>query len=128
MPRLEIHELPLSDIFEDMARLALEHRPGTRAGDVIKLTVAGRSARAIARGAPKNSKNTLHIDLRTRETLGVKLNQAVDVQIEKSGLIGEVLWALRASNAMPRVAARLAVLSVALGFVGFLLGVVSLAR
>ena len=43
-----------------------------------------------------------------------------------AGWIAQTRWAWNASEPMSRIAARLAVLSIALGVIGFLLGVISL--
>jgi hypothetical protein len=120
-----VKSLSLGDIFEDMARVHLDHRPGTKAGRVIVISSGNKRIRALARGAPANSRNTIHLDQAMRDKLGVPLNKEVDFDIEGGRFWDEFLWAWNATNAMPRVAARLGVISVLLGAVGLILGIAS---
>ena len=126
MVALMVRPLEREDVFEDMVRVHLSHRPKSKAGAVIKVSANGRTTRAIARGAPKNSRDEIFLDLATRQKLGLNLNQAAELKISAASTFDELIWAWNATNAMPRIASRLAVLSVVLGFVGLLLGSVSL--
>jgi hypothetical protein len=128
VPRLTVKQQSLSDIFEDMARLHLDHRPGAPAGRVIAIEANGRTVRAIARGAPNNRRDTIHLDSAMRQRLGVKPNQVVDFTIRIGNWRDDIAWAWHATNAMPRIAIRLATLSVALGVVGLMLGAISLFK
>ena len=128
MPRLTVKQQSLSDIFEDMARLHLDHRPGALAGRVIVIEANGRKVRAIARGSPNYRRDTIHLDSAMRQRLQVKLSDEVDFTIRVGGWRDEVAWAWHATNAMPRIAIRLAVLSVALGTAGLVLGGISLFK
>jgi hypothetical protein len=128
MPRLTVRSMSLGDIFQDMVRVHLDHRPDARAGRVIVIRANGRVVRALARGAPANSKSTIHLDQATREKLDVSIKQEVEFTIEVGDPMDELLWAWNATNAMPRVAARLGVVSVALGLIGLILGIISLAK
>jgi hypothetical protein len=59
-----------------------------------------------------------------RNMLGVDPGDQVELQ--KVGLVGEFWWAWNASDPAYRVAARMALLSVVLGMVGLLLGILSI--
>lgn len=125
---LDVIPADLEDVFFDMARVHKDHRPSTRAGDVIRISVGRRYAYAVARGSKSNKRGSIALDLETRDRLGISPNNRYDFGIEKAGLWGQVRWAWSASDAMPRIAARLAVLSVALGGVGLILGLISLYK
>ena len=90
------------------------------------LRTAGR--RVPSRAGPANSRNTIHLDQATRERLGLKLNESVDFLIQAGTTSDEVLWAWNATNAMPRIAARLSVASVGFGVIGLAVGVMSLFK
>ena len=122
MPRLLVKSLSLSDVFEDMARVALEHRPGSKAGKVIVIDSGGKRIRVLARGAPNNDRTAIYFDQASREQLGVSLRREVDFAIRAGRFWDEFLWAWNATNAMPRVAARLGIISVILGCLGLMLG------
>lgn len=126
MVTLVVRPLEREDVFEDMVRVHLSHRPNSKAGSVIKVRANGQTTRAIARGAPGNSREEIFLDLATRQKLGLSLNQAADIKILAASTFDELIWAWNATNAMPRIASRLAVLSIVLGVVGLLLGLISL--
>ena len=125
MPNLTVKQLPLQDVFQDMARLALEHRPHSKAGKVIVLQAGTRTARALARGAPGRDVSSIFLDDATRDRLGVSSGDQVDFLIRKARFWDEVIWGWQATNAVTRVGTRLAMLSVALGILGLFLGVIS---
>jgi hypothetical protein len=122
VPRLIVKQLHFEDVFQDMARLALEHRPHAKAGKVIVLKVGGRTARALARGAPGRDATSIYLDDATRDRLEVSAGQQVDLEIERGRFWDEFLWGWHATNAVTRVAARLGIVSVGLGLLGLVLG------
>jgi hypothetical protein len=116
----------VDDIFGDMVRVHQKHRPFSRAGQVIAIRHGKHRMLAVARGALKNSADTISLDQRSREKLDVKPREEAEFIFESATSIDQFRWAWRATNAMPRVAARLGILSVILGGVGLLLGALSL--
>jgi hypothetical protein len=126
MPLLTVRQLRLDDVFQDMARVALEHRPHTKAGKVIVIRAGGKTARALARGSPSGDSTSIYLDDATRDRLGVSSGDEVHFDIGPAGLWDEFLWGWQATNAVTRVGARLGVTSVALGFVGVILGAAAL--
>ena len=87
----------------------------------------GRRVRALARGAPANNRTNIYLDLSSRNRLRVRLGEQIEFTIEKGDFMDELLWAWSATDAMPRIAARLGVLSLGLGLIGLFLGIASLA-
>lgn len=125
--KLTVIEAALEDVFSDIARLHLDHRPGAEAGKIIMLTVGGKTAYAVARGLRSGtSKGQIALDSAMRERLDVKANQVYEFEIKPAGFWGSVCWAWHSTDAMPRVAARLGAISVGLGVLGVLLGLFSL--
>jgi hypothetical protein len=125
---LKVVEAGLSDVFSDIARFHLDHRPFARAGKIVVLKAGTKTARVVARGANGNSKDTISLDSATRERLVVKANQKATFDIQKASFADEVIWAWTATDAMPRIAARLSAVSVCLGLIGLILGIISLCR
>ena len=117
----------LDDVFEDIVRVDLAHRPFASAGRIIIVEHQKRQARAVARGPAGAGKTGIILDSATRQKLGVQLNQQAIFTFQQASFWDEIAWAWNASNAMPRVAARLGLISVGLGLIGFLLGIISLA-
>lgn len=125
---LEVANAALSDVFSDMARVHLDHRPFAKAGKVIVLRVGNRKAYAVARGTARGGRGIISLDSATREKLDVKAGQIVELTIQKAGFCDEFAWAWGATDAMPRVAARLGAISVVLGAIGLVLGIISLCK
>jgi hypothetical protein len=114
----------------DMARFHNKHRTFggvlLRAGRVVVLKVENRKTRVVARGPACVKDGEISLDSATRERLGVETGTTALFQIQKANLIDEFLWAWNATDAMPRVGARLGAISVILGFLGVALGALSL--
>ena len=125
---LKIVEAGRGDVFSDIARFHLDYRPFARAGRIVVLKAGTNKARVVARGAVGNSKDTISLDSATRERLVLKANQRITFVIQKASFIDEVIWAWTATDAMPRIAARLSAASVGLGLIGLILGIISLCR
>ena len=123
---LTVKASPIEDVHRDIARVHINHRPGTSAGDVVKITVNKKAVYRVARGTKRAIKNEIWVDHATRKELAISENADYRFEIVKAGFWGQVIWAFFATDAMPRIAARLAVLSVALGFLSLLLGLLSL--
>ena len=118
MPVLKVHQVELDEVFEDMARVAYEHRRHSKAGKIIVLKVSDRVARVMARGAPGRDQSSIYLDDATRERLGVSSGQKADFTIKRARFWDEFVWAWQATNPVTRVAGRLGIIALALGAVG----------
>jgi len=114
------------DVMGDVARVDISHRPFARAGQVIVIRHGRKKAHAVARGASSAGKNSIALESAIRAKLGVRINQQATLNFEEAGYLTQLRWAWNASDAMARIAARLAVVSVGLGVLGLLLGIISL--
>ena len=131
MPKLKVAEARKDDVFEDVARINHAFRTaaaGARveAGAICRITVGRVSALAIVRGLPAAEGPLIRLDDSLRERLSIRVGEEVDLKLSRVGFWGSLIWAWHASDPAYRIGSRLAVLSVVLGFVGFLLGMVSL--
>lgn len=123
--KLAVKQLSLRDVFSDRVRVHHSHRPDIAAGDVCIVKVGGRKIRAVARGHSPTGE--LLVDLKTRRALDISdWQQKVDVEITSAKWWDYCLWGLQASEAVVRISCWLAVVSIVLGAVGLLLGVLSL--
>jgi len=125
---LKVLNAPFRDVMGDIVRLDLSHRPFARAGSVIGIRCGKKRVLAVARGPAGVGKDGISIDAATRAKLGVQLNRKASLTFEEAGLWDELVWAWSATDAMPRIAARLGAISVTLGAVGFFLGIISLFK
>lgn len=127
MPELTIIELKTADVFQDMVRVHRRHRPNVPAGRVCKVTCNGKSVLMVARGARRNQTNTFAVDLRTRNRLGISsYGQQFEVSFRQANWFDEVRWGWHASEPISRIATRLGGISLLLGFLGAVLGGISL--
>lgn len=127
--KLTVTESALDDVFGDVARLHLDHRPNANAGKIISLKVGSKRVYAVARGLRSGTnKKNIALESALRERLDVEPSQEYDFTVEATGFWGSVCWAWNSTDAMPRVAVRLSVISLGLGLIGFFLGVASICR
>ena len=123
----KVHEI---DVYRDIHRIPEEHRKDTAGatileGEVCKVTAGNRSAFVILRGKQGNTDAAAWMDERTKNRLGLSAGAETDLNLEVAGLWGQGRWAWSSSDPACRVSARLGLLSVGLGFVGLVLGVLS---
>ena len=115
------------DVYRDIVRVPEQYRLDKKGvvvpeGSVCKLTVAGRAAYAIVRGYTESMEPSIRMDERLRNLLNITKGTEIEIQFALAGPWGEFLWAWNASDPAYRVAAKMALLSVALGVVGLLIG------
>lgn len=123
---LTVQQVDWDDVFHDIVRVHLDHRPFAKAGAIVIVEHAGKSMRLAARGAPKNDRERIWLDLRSREKLELKPKAQAAITFRQAWLWDEFMWAWSATDPMPRIAARLGLVSVLLGVLGGLLGALSL--
>jgi len=127
MPVLKVHQVELDEVFEDMARVAYEHRPHSKTGRIIVLKVGNKVARVMARGAPGRDQKSIYIDDATRERLGLSTGREANFTILPARFWDEFVWAWQATNPVTRVAGRLGIIALGLGAVGILAAVLPIA-
>jgi len=129
MARFEVAEINWSDVYKDMARILEAFRINDKGetipeGTVCRVSVGKKSILLAIRGHRDHQNAVIHMDEKTRNRLGVKSGDTVDFTLHQLGWWGQFRWALTASDPAYRIASQLAVLSVVLGLLGFVLGVV----
>ena len=129
--KLQVQMAAREDVYRDLARIPEAHRRGRDGktiieGSVCKISAGSASTYALLRGCQVTDQPVILLDERTRNELGLSCGQSVDFVIKPAGLSGQFRWAWSASDPAYRIGARMAVISVALGFTGLVLGVVSI--
>ncbi|WP_144243918.1 hypothetical protein [Sphingopyxis sp. MWB1] len=129
---LKVIEAPLRDVMSDIARFHKQYRTFDgvllRAGRVVVIKVGNNTARVVARGPAGVMNDEISLDSATRDKLKISAGSSQAFEIRKANLVDEFRWAWDATDAMPRVAARLGATSVILGVVGLILGIISLCK
>lgn len=119
------------DVYRDIARVPEVHRKDRKGkmieeGNVCRLTCEGRSTYVLLRGKGDEAEGAIWLDERTRNRLGITAGSQRGFEFCPAGIWGQTCWAWSASDPSYRVSARLAVLSLALGVAGLLLGLLSI--
>lgn len=129
--KLTVRPAKQEDIYKDIVRIPERFRLDTRGkevieGSVCKIVTPGGSSYGLLRGLGNSSEPVILMDERIRNVLCIGDGDDVEVSIKTVGHWGQFWWAWNASDPAYRVAARLGLLSVVLGFIGVLLGGISL--
>lgn len=126
--KLRVKQAAKEDVYRDVIRIAEPYRVNKKnltitEGSICKVCVEDKFIYAILRGCGQDNSPNAYIDERLRNSLGVQLDQEADFFICKSGLWGEFMWAWKASEPAYKIAARLSLLSVALGLLSILISI-----
>lgn len=129
MVHLFVQGADLDEVFADTVRIPRDHRGNINNGDVVLIYHHGRYVFAIARGYRQPSARVIAMDEFTQRKLGVNVGDQISTAaIGKATWWQKVAWYLFAANPAVHVPAWLAVISIGVGGVGLILGVVSLFR
>ena len=133
--KLTVLQADRDEVYCDIARIQATYRRGADGitlpeGQVCRITAENtqRSALVILRGRHGPDEASIWIDERTRDVLGAKVGQEASFRLEADIWFGAWRWALQSSDVAYRICAQLALLSVALGFLGLLLGIISVFK
>ena len=125
--KLTVRQVSRDDIYKDLVRIPRPCRSslGIAPGTICKVTVAEHS-KLVAVWGRKTNRSEILMDAKTRRGLGLEDCLTYDFRLRAVGWIGQCRWAWHASDPAYRIAGRLGVVSVALGFIGLTLGLFSL--
>lgn len=127
---LKVVQAKEADVYRDIIRIPEIHRKDEKGntipeGKVCKVTVRSKSTFALIRGDYDETKRQVRIDERLRNKLNINLDDTVIMKIKTVCLWGSFRWACDASDPAYRVMAFMAILSIGLGAIGVMLGVIS---
>ncbi|WP_421871910.1 hypothetical protein [Nitratireductor rhodophyticola] len=123
---LEVEEASRDEVFTDMVRIARDHRGSIENGTVVRIEHDGNRVFAIARGLQGRNKDAVIVmDEFVRRKLGVRARSKIDSNnIRKAKRWEKLTWYLEATNPAVHVPAWVAVISLGLGALSVLLGLV----
>lgn len=120
-----IEKLPAEDLYRGRVRIDHTRRDGAKRFDIIKVTNGDKVAYVCAMGHQLVADKLL-IDFDTRELLGLRIGDQVELEVKKSGWLGNLVWYLKASDPVVRVPAWLTIWSFLLAFIGIVLSILAL--
>jgi ribosomal protein S1 len=129
--KLEVANIHWADVYKDMARIPELHRndiygENITEGDICEVSIGENSVFLSVRGQTEHNNPAIHLDERTRNKLGVKIGETVEVKIRSAEPIEKYRWVLSASDPAYRLASQVALISLAVSLVGMLVGIVSI--
>jgi hypothetical protein len=113
-----------------MARIPKKFRK-TESGEhvarnaICKLTVGGKTKLLALRGC-RDKEPKILLDSSTRSELGLEVEQSYEVSIQKVHWFGYWKWAWGAADPAYRLTAQISLISLALGVIGLILGLLPL--
>lgn len=107
------------DVYRDIARINVSHRPGLRTGDIFLVRVGARKRYMVIRGTSETNK--VLMDERSRKALGLVPGQSTELRITEAGKWGYLMWCWGATDPQFRIPAQLGILSFGLGILSLLL-------
>ena len=132
--RLEVRSGLHDDNYLDIARIPREHRKTRHgqpidSGSVCRIYCidTGKEAYVIARGLAGHAPR-IRIDHHVRQRLGVSNHTTYDFDLKPADFCGQVWWALHATDTQYSFAAKVSLISLALGIVGIAIAVIPLFR
>jgi hypothetical protein len=123
--------MPLEDCWKDMARI-----PGSGRYDVngkwiprttiCDVTINNKHKRLMIRGCynPEGDDCRILLDSSTRHDFSVQIGTSYEVELRPVGWLGRWRWAWSAADPAYRVTAQVSLISLGLGVISFILGVV----
>lgn len=130
--KLIVCEALREDIYKDVARVPEVYRQDKRGetvpeGSVRKVQVGAKSTFVILRGDKDSSDATIRLDDKTRTTLGVERGEEAVFDFDTSHLWDNFRWGWKATEIGYQTATRLALLSLLVGAIGLILGLIGLS-
>lgn len=115
---LEVHQSLTDDVYHDRTRIPEMHRGGIREGRIVRISVNGNRALLEVRGLVGERRAVIRLAERDRNKLTLTFKSSYSFVIWEVGWPGQPQWAWYASDSASRIAARLGLLGLILGFLG----------
>lgn len=132
--KLTVHKLDYDEVYQDFAKIPSGYRKDKKgkllgAGVIcsIRCVETGRSTFVILRNSSKTGP-AIGIDHRVRKHLGVHSDREYNFDLSQVGFTGQFRWAMAASDIRYSIPAKIAMFSLALGFLSVLLGILALVK
>lgn len=130
--KLEVRKLPDHDCWRDLVRLPREFRTDIAGehihrGSICEITINGRRKLLTVRGWDEGG-DVIMLDQSTRQHFDIHAGDIHEVQLKRGGWIAHVRWAWNAADPGYRIPFQISMVSLALGLVGLLLGVISMLK
>jgi hypothetical protein len=130
--KLRVRKLDKEDVYRGLIRVPQQHRkdPSGREipeGSVIEVKTGSKSLLGVVRGDPGATDPSIRMDELFRNRLEVEPDGEYDFELKRKGVFAEFRFHWSSPEPANRFAMRMAILSVAAGILGLILGLCSLA-
>ena len=116
--RLEVHDHFKEDVYRDRVRIPVLHRGTINEGRVARLSVNGKHVLVEVRGLANEQNPVIRMDEITKGKIAVDFKETYTFDVREVGWLEQFRWAWNASDSASRIAARLGLLGIVLGFIG----------
>jgi hypothetical protein len=129
---LQVLQIAQDDIYRDIVRVREADREANGEtlpeGTLCRVTCNSGHTYAVIRGNLDRSEQAIWMDERTRKKLAVELGQCYAFELRRARVWGGLCWAWQAADYAYRMTARMAVLSLLLGFIALGLGLCTMVK
>lgn len=130
--KLEVRKLPDQDCWRDLVRLPREFRKDVTGehihrGSICQLTIKGRSKLLTVRGWDEGG-DIIMLDQNTRQFFDVHAGGVYEIHLRRGGWLAHLRWAWNAADPGYRIPFQISMVSLSLGLVGLLLGILSMVK
>ena len=125
--KLLVKGLGSSDTSQDIVRIHYNNRKGIPRHSVIELEFNGRKKNVVVLGHDGNPFDIL-MDIDLRDHFGVAKDSEYEFDFKLAGFCGKATYLLRATAPSTFIPAWLSVVSLGLGLLGVVIGVISLCK
>jgi hypothetical protein len=124
--QLTVRSARSDDVYKDIARIGRDDRGKFRTGRPYRFSVNGRSVPLVLRGVGAQNRGAILIDEATRSRLGVQYGKPYEFQVRELGFFAELWWGWGSSDPTVRSMSRVAVISLGLGTLSVILGLLGI--
>lgn len=126
--KLEVQHLPAEDAWKDIIRVDNDSRNNPCGkhiprGAICRITVNDKSRWVVMHGL-KHKHGVVQMDLSTRNALDLEPGTSYDFTLQRLSWFRSLWFPWKASDPIYRVPAQLSLISLALGIIGLVLGLV----
>jgi hypothetical protein len=125
--KFRVYPIWREDVFKDIARISQQDRGNIGEGSICTISANGYTKHLIVRGLELQLSGGIMLDEITRKAMGdLQEGVSYDFEIMEAGIWGHIKWACTVADRGSRISAWVGIISLALGFLGAVLGAVGL--
>ncbi|UWQ83125.1 hypothetical protein [Leisingera caerulea] len=126
MAELPVKKLPNADSGRQIVRLNYRHRSNIDRYGIAKITNTENAKSFLVLMLGHDDEDAIYMPYDIRRALGVDSGAKLSFTLEKAGRFGKLLWYITADDPAVHVPAWIALIGIAVGLMGVIVGALSL--